>query len=246
MSEQLSLRRLGLLVRNDLLLEQRTLLIVSAIVAVLALFGPAGAVYLDYTGVAFYRTVFLIALFGFGTVTTSMSFTDLHGRTTSAQYLLLPATSLEKTAARLLWGTAVVIVGLLLLTTALSVVVEVLKLAAFGGENAIFSPLDPIAWSVIPHYLVVQALFFLGAAWFRRLNFIKTLLALGIIVALLSAFGVGVTWSVVDGFGYVNGRYVDLDWFVWVIYYLYLVGLPLFCWFVAWLRVKETQVRHGV
>jgi hypothetical protein len=26
--------------------------------------------------------------------------------------------------------------------------------------------------------------------------------------------------------------------------YLYL--LPPFCWFVAWLRVRETQVSHGV
>jgi hypothetical protein len=246
MSDQLSLRRLGLLVRNDLLLEQRLLLIVSAVIAVLVLFGPAGAVYFGNTSVGFYRAVFLIALFSFGAVTTSMSFSDLHDRTTSTDFLLLPATSLEKTAARLLWGTAVVIVYLLLLTTALSIVVEVLKLAWTGGENVIFSPLDPIAWSVIPHYLVVQSFFFLGAAWFRRRNFIKTLLALVVIVALLSAFGVGVTWSVVDGFGYANGSYVDLDWFVWVLYYLYLVGLPLFCWFVAWLRVKETQVRHGV
>ena len=247
MSGQLSLRRLGLLVRNDVLREQRMLLIISAIIAVLALFGPAGAVYFEYTSVAFYRTVFLMALFAFGTITTSMSFSNLHGRTTSTAYLLLPATSLEKTVAGLLWGTVLVIVYLLLLTTALSVVVEVLKLAAFGGENELFSPFDRVVWSVVPHYLVVQSLFFLGAAWFRRLNFIKTLLALVIIVAGLSAFGVGVTWSLTDGgFAFEDGGYVDFDWAVWLLYYGYHVALPLFCWFVAWLRVKETQVRHGV
>jgi hypothetical protein len=27
---------------------------------------------------------------------------------------------------------------------------------------------------------------------------------------------------------------------------LYFVGLPLLCWYVAWLRVKETEVSHGV
>ena len=248
MSDQLSLRRLGLLVRNDLLQEQRLLLIVGAIIAVLAMFGPAGAVYIDYTGPGIYRTVFLMALFAFGTITTSMTFSDLHGRTTSTAYLLLPATMLEKTVAGLLRGTAVIIVYLLLLTTALSVVVEVLKLIWSGGDNVVFSPFDPVVWSVIPHYLVVQSFFFLGAAWFRRLNFIKTLLALVVIVAGLSAFGVGVTWSVVDGGGveFNGGEYINFDWAVWPLYFLYLVGLPVFCWFVAWLRVKETQVRHGV
>lgn len=247
MNNQFSLRRLGLLVRNDLVQDQRVLFIVSGIIAVLALFGPAGAVYFEYTGAGFYRTIFLIALFSFGTITTSMSFSDLHGRATSADFLLLPATSLEKTVARLLWGTVIVIVYLLLFTTVLSLLVEILKLAAFGGENVLFSPFDAVVWSVIPHYIVVQSLFFLGAAWFRRLNFIKTLLALVIIVAGLSAFGVGVTWSLTEPeIRFEGDYYVDFDWIVWPLYYTYLVGLPLFCWFVAWLRVKETQVRHGV
>ncbi len=246
MNDQLSPRRLGLLLRSDLLRDQRMLLIVSAIVAVLALFGPAGAVYLTYTSADFYRTVFLIALFTVGTITTSMAFSDLHGRATSAAFLLLPATALEKTVARLLMSTVVLIGYLLLFTTALSLLVEVLKLVAFGGENVLFSPFDPVAWSVLPHYLVVQSLFFLGAAWFRRLNYIKTLLALVVIVAGLSAFGVGVTWSIGEGVQVQGDYYVDFDWIVWPLYYTYLVGLPLFCWFVAWLRVKETQVRHGV
>ena len=30
------------------------------------------------------------------------------------------------------------------------------------------------------------------------------------------------------------------------LYVLYFVGLPVMCWFVAWLRVRETQVSDGV
>ena len=246
MNDQLSLRRLGLLLRNDVLNDQRTLLIVSAIITVLALFGPAGAVYSSYTGAGFYRTLCLIALFAVGTITTSRAFADLHGRATSTAFLLLPATALEKTVARLLMGTAVLIGYLLLFTTALSLLVEILKLAVFGGENVLFSPFDPVVWSVVPHYLVVQALFFLGAAWFRRLNFIKTLLALVVIVAGLTAFGVSVTWSLTEGVHFEGGYFFDFDFFVGALYYAYIVLLPVFCWFVAWLRVKETQVRHGV
>jgi hypothetical protein len=143
--------------------------------------------------------------------------------------------------------TTVVLIGyLLLFTTALSLLVEVLKLAMFDGENVLFSPFDAVVWSVLPHYFVVQALFFLGAAWFRRLHYIKTLLALVVIVAGLTAFGVGVTWSMTDGIEFESDYFIDFDFFVGALYYAYIVVLPVFCWFVAWLRVKETQVRHGV
>ena len=37
-----------------------------------------------------------------------------------------------------------------------------------------------------------------------------------------------------------------LEWLVDVAPFAYFFVLPLFCWFVAWLRVTETQVSHGI
>jgi hypothetical protein len=37
-----------------------------------------------------------------------------------------------------------------------------------------------------------------------------------------------------------------IDWIVEVAPWIYFAVLPLLCWFVAWLRVTEAQVKHGV
>ena len=51
-----------------------------------------------------------------------------------------------------------------------------------------------LAWLLVPHYLVAQSLFFLGAAWFRKTHFVKTV---GAVVALaigLCAIAIGIAW----------------------------------------------------
>jgi hypothetical protein len=44
------------------------------------------------------------------------------------------------------------------------------------------------------------------------------------------------------------GSVVDrpLDWLLDVVLAAYYFALPPLCWFVAWLRVTETQVSHGI
>jgi hypothetical protein len=37
--------------------------------------------------------------------------------------------------------------------------------------------------------------------------------------------------------------YAAIDWLVGLLIY---VVVPGFCWTVAWLRVRETQVSHGI
>ena len=53
----------------------------------------------------------------------------------------------------------------------------------FDVRREFFSPFDALSWLLVPHYLVAQALFFLGAAWFRKTHFVKTV---GAVVALAS------------------------------------------------------------
>ena len=43
-----------------------------------------------------------------------------------------------------------------------------------------------------------------------------------------------------------SSRNDPIDWIVEVAPWLYYAALPLVCWLVAWLRVTETQVSHGV
>jgi hypothetical protein len=127
-------------------------------------------------------------------------------------------------------------------------VIEGINTVWIGDRLELFSPLDGVAWLLVPHFLVAQALFFLGAAWFRKVQFVKTVASVIGIVVGLGIFGVVLGWMVGPQ-QCLNAGCWELPFFDWVadaapVAYFYL--LPPFCWFVAWLRVTETQVSHGI
>jgi hypothetical protein len=249
-SDQLSWPRLAALLRNDILRSYRSALVISGTAALVALVVSAGIAYYGEVGstALFYRIFFIAALFAWGTIATSTCFSDLHGRTSNMAFLLLPASALEKTLSRLLIYTVGLIAYLLVFSTVLSWVLEGINTLWVGERREFFSPLDEVGWMLLPHFMVAQALFFLGAAWFRKVHFVKTVgTAIGIVIGLF-AIAVFLGWLVMptacltsDCYGYIS--------FEWVteaapVAYFYL--LAPFCWFVAWLRVTETQVSHGI
>jgi hypothetical protein len=253
-NDHLSLRRLGLVLRSDLLRSYRSALVISGTAALVALAVSVGIAYFGEIGSTelFYRIFFLAALFAWGTIATSSSFSDMHGRGTNMAFLLLPASALEKTVSRLLIYTVGLVVYLLALTTVLSWVLEGINTLWLGERREFFSPSDPVAWLLLPHFIVTQALFFLGAAWFRKVQFVKTVgTAIGIVLGLACtlvaiAWLFGGPWSDAtirfDG----DGQFAPFEWLIDVAPFAYYYALPLFCWFVAWLRVTETQVSHGI
>lgn len=248
MNDHLSLQRLVWTLRSDLMRSYRSALVISGTAALVALV-VSGFGALDGeigSGPTFYRAFFIAALFAWGTIATSVCFNDLHGRSTNMAFLLLPASSLEKTVSRLLLHTVGLIAYLLVFTTVLSWLIEGINTAWIGERRAFFSPLDPVAWMLLPHFVVTQALFFLGAAWFRKVQFVKTVgAAFGIVIAL-SAFALLVAWMLgprLEGAFFVDD---PIDFVVEVVPWAYYIVLPALCWFVAWLRVTETQVSHGI
>jgi hypothetical protein len=249
-SDQLSWQRLYWVLRNDVMRSYRSVLVISGTAALVALVVSLGIGYFGQVGRTelFYRIFFLAALFTWGTIGTSSSFSDLHGRASNMAFLLLPASALEKTVSRLLLYTVGLIAYLLALTTALSWVLEGINTLWLGERREFFSPVDRVAWLLLPHFIVTQALFFLGAAWFRKVQFVKTVAAVIGIVIGLSAIAALLGWLVMPTACLTDDCY-DFTSFEWVteaapVAYFYL--LAPFCWFVAWLRVTETQVSHGI
>jgi hypothetical protein len=227
------------------------LLVLVGTAALVALILSVLGAYDGIVGDGFYRVLFVAALFAWGTIGTSLCFSDLHGRATNTAFLLLPASALEKTLSRLFVYSIGAFVFLLVLTTVLSWLFEAINLATFGVRRAFFSPLDPLVWSLLPHYLAAQGLFFLGAAWFRKAQFVKTVGAVALIVCGLSVIAVGIAWVVGSGGamrveGGWDGAFGPLEWLLDALRWAYYVALAPFCWFVAWLRVTEAQVSHGI
>ncbi len=255
MNEIFSPHRLGLLLRNDAIAAYRSLFIVSAtlagIIFIIALLTRGSASGND----DFYLAWFIVMLLTWGPIAASRSFRELHDKTKNEAYLLLPASTLEKTIARLLSATIFFLVYLLILISFTSVVVETLNKIFFGQQNQLFHPFDPRIGALLSHYVILQSVYFLGAAWFRKTHFIKTTFAITIAcigltvlammiirLVLVPSFGdleMGIDSLYTLYHGLIGAAQVGLN-------ALYFVGLPVMCWFVAWLRVRETQVSDGV
>jgi hypothetical protein len=237
------------LLRNDLMRTYRSTLLITGTAALVALVVSLGGAYDGDVGQAplFYRAFFISALFAWGTIATSVCFSDMHGRSTNTAFLLLPASALEKTVSRLLIHTVGLIAYLLVFTMVLSWLLEGINTLSIGERRELFSPFDGLVWSLVPHFIVAQALFFLGAAWFRKVQFVKTVGAALAIVIGLSAFAV-LMIRLLDPRGTGAGFHIDdpIDWIVEVAPFIYFAVLPVLCWFVAWLRVTEAEVSHGV
>ena len=77
-----------------------------------------------------------------GIIASSRAFRPLHDKTRNEAYLLLPASALEKTLARLLAVTAGLVTYLLVFSTVVALVVESLNLLFFGSRNGFFNPFD--------------------------------------------------------------------------------------------------------
>jgi hypothetical protein len=255
MSEQLSWTRLKALLRNESIGEYRTWLIASAVTAGILLVGAVIAVRNGSSDVPYYRVAFFAALIVWGTIHTSLVFSELHDKSKNTAFLLLPASALEKTLAPLLTTTVVLVAYLLAFTAIASVAIEAVNWLVFRRTNELFDPFERETWIGVTRYLVVQSWFFLGAAWFRKAHFLKTLLTIWVgsilllalvvaaaLIAGIAAFtsdGIEIQASLRNWSPFSSTTHVALQM-------LWFVALPVFCWFVAWLRVSETQVSHGV
>ena len=254
MNEILSARRLWLLLRADFIVGYRHLIAVGGALAA-AIFVASVATGGDFAfGRVFYRECFGLSLFIWGIVASSRAFRPLHAKARNEAWLLVPASALEKTLARLLAVTIGLVAFLLVFIALLSLVVETINLLLFGDRNAFFDPFDPAVGDRIALYIFLQSFFFLGGAWFRRGHFVKTTLALALALAAFATLALVAVRVAFTGSGMDIGdalfvlEQLESAQGIGMETALHAIALllPLACWGTAWLRVREAQVSDGV
>ena len=132
----------------------------------------------------------------------------------------------------------------------------------FSRSNDLFNPFSSWTWEVIGAFMIIQPIFFLGGAWFRSARWFKTIISVFILAAglgLLACFTfvilfAGELHGLFQGTGIVlDGQ--GLDWTVnsdlfegvhTGLKILFYALAPPFCCYLTWLRVRETQVSHGI
>ena len=271
-NQTLNFRRMGFLARRDLLQYWRGMLIVAAgntgVMIVITILGSifSRASYGGSWGGVDYDGWFTGLMIIWGCIAASAAFGELHDKNRNQDFLLLPASALEKTLMRLLLVSLVLPLFIVVLMVLDSLIAESIRLLVQGGALRPFNPFGSGLFDsgrrfgnlrIIRDTIVLQSVFFLGASWFRKAHFIKTVLGVAALSTAFSLFASLVFYIVFgpsigmdldfDPFSFVPGRFQEFFRTLKVtVQILAFAVLPLFCWFTAWLRVKETQSSHGV
>ncbi len=173
-------RRLFLLLKRDFVHGYRGVLVAMAavggvllLISLLSMLGRPGGDF--YT--PFY--VGLLALGGL--ISTSSVFREVHQAASGPFYLTLPGTLLEKLVSKLLVSSIGFAAATLLFMAGISALSELINRAVFGAGHLWFNPVAVENLHRAAIYLVFQSIYLLGSIWFRKVAFLKTVLAQSII-----------------------------------------------------------------
>ncbi|MFO7849794.1 MAG: hypothetical protein R6V67_07535 [Spirochaetia bacterium] len=264
MQEVFSWKRLFLCLKRDVKPNSRSIYVVFGALTGVLLIMSAADLFLGEGSPDYHREIFNSILFIGGFIFASGVFKEIHNKESNQAYLMLPASAVEKVLSRLLIVSAGWVLFTILWFTAFAALSEGLNSLIFGRSHELFTPFSAWVWKQAAHYTVVQSVFLLGAIYFRKLHFFKTVLTgaacalvfsllAGILVRLVFADYFTTTLIIGNGEGIsliseeltavftgVSVRLAPLkDFFYWVVF-------PLFCWTLVYIRFREVQVKDGV
>lgn len=264
LQEHFSWKRLFLCVKRDVKPNSRSIYVVFGALTGVLLIMSAVDLFFGEGSPEYHGEIFNSILFIGGFIFAGGVFKEIHNKETNQGYLMLPASALEKVLSRLLLVTAGWVFFTLLWFTAFTALSEGLNSLLLGRSHDLFNPFTAEVWSQAAHYTVLQSVFLLGAIFFRKLHFFKTVLTVaacallfslltGLLVRLVFADYFSSTLIIGNGEGIslvadeLTGVFTSLsvrlaplkDFLYWVVF-------PLFCWTLVYIRFREVQVKDGV
>jgi|GEM_PF-6089721 len=275
MKNNLSLNRICSLGKSDFILHWKELCLSSGIVAVILLVYTIiiTASFLDTHSAANiynvrinYDDLFKNVLFIWGIVQASYSFRELHDKSKNEQYLLLPASPLEKLIVRFVFTSVVLPFLIIVLITLISIAGEIILIATKSVST--LQPFNPFSWSTLKFIgilIIIQSIFSYGSAYFKKNHLLKTIFSailLGVITTLILSGIIARVFHLnylriilfsSNNFGDLSSTFPysanTLSWrrplgIIWTIF-TYGVILPT-SWFLTWLKIKKTQSSDGI
>ena len=257
--------KLHYLLRKEIYEGKKSLLIYSITILLVLFFQEMlGSIVTTWNGglniTSWYESNFPGFLFLGGFILTSVFFsTDMFNKSGQHNWLMLPASSGEKFLAKALITSIGYPLALTTLFFVSSAVIETLAKLTTGDNMFLFNPFTKDMGWMLLHYVVTQSVFLLGATFFRKAHFVKTVLSLGLI-ALAASLVAGLFARIVFA-PYFTGLFqiVDVHFEAmmdisegWLKTYsvlgqtIYWALLAPFCWAVAYLRVKEVQSTDAI
>ncbi len=249
---QFSAQRFLLLIKRYLLFNAKTWLIgLGATSGVMIVIGVIQAYISDYGyNVSALATTGQVIIYVGGFILTSMAYNEIHTPARSQFYLTLPATTTEKLFSQwLITSVFFVLVANLLLSVVL-LIGNLIGNIAWSVPFDIFNPFTKGNLELMLIYIITQSIFFLGALYFRKNNFLKTILSLFVIGTALNIITVlfALLLFGTDGMQIESGM-MDMQFTVWLeetfpvaMKILFYGVLAPFCLVVSYFKLKEREV----
>ncbi len=186
-SNILNLNRLFLLTRRHLLSNLTGWMIAFGALAGVLLVISLLVAYFEPGRIAALTPAYLTIMFIGGYIFTSSIFSELNEQRKAFHYLTLPVSTTERLLSGwLLTGVLFPVFALLLIFVIIFLSNLIMNLTFdFSSINYAFSASYLKAFKT---YLITQSVFLLGAAYFRKYNFLKTLLALFVVFVVFMIF----------------------------------------------------------
>ena len=262
-SNYFDLRRLLLLIKKDFYTQYKTYLIaLGAIFSILFLINIASVA--SSNSLNFHLIFYPLTLFIGGFLFTSQSFRELNNESSLIFYLSLPASNLEKFISKLIISSIGYIFVSLVVYFLFSLTTYIFGTLIFGHAHKIFNPFHHSILTSIHLYLVTQSIFLLGAVYFRKNNFIKTILSIFVFTIVYQIFiviTVYILYSVVVSNGHIYFPYeifnpiftedynglvvkgiIGIEVLIDIIKIIFLFILAPLMWVIAFYRLKESGI----
>ncbi len=148
-----------------------------------------------------YHAVFFLG----GYVFASQVFGELHSPQRSSTYLTLPVSTAEK----LVGSWLLVSVGYVVVYWAVIFLIYTVANLVADWPHDPQQLFDGDFFRSVGSFLVTQTIFFLGACYFRKNNFLKTLFALFVVALVVGLYTGGLAWLVLNKDGNINFSHND-------------------------------------
>jgi len=247
--------RFYLMVRNTIWLKRWKILLISATVGTLVVL-ICGIAASQRTGMILHQVLYPFFLFGSGFVVTARAFQELDDAKAAGTWLMIPASTFEKFSSRLFLTSVGYVAGSMLVYFMVAVISKGLNQMIFEFSHPLFNPLDPLVRYNAALYLVLQSMFLVGAIYFRRFAYVKTILFLSLLslVFLIGLFVMS-KWILGDNIrALLSGEYLiswellSMQWagqirdalLFWIKIGFWGVLAPL-CYVITYFRLREIE-----
>lgn len=274
MNQTLDLKRLWLTVVREFALNKINLLIIGAsmiLVCLVVTYVKGALTPREYGSMQEYLRIYHsypIVVLIYCVVVTAFIFYDLNATDKQIDYLMLPASGLEKYLTKFLLTTVGFILLAILALAVNKLQVNILNGGRYDAEYRLID--QPTDWQYLWLYFIAHSVFFFGSVYFRKMELAKIILTVISLMTLLYFFtqflkemglvdlmklkeylaigysGINNEQNQVPTIQSIEKLRIVYDDFGSIVKWVWALAVPPFFWILGFIKLREIEVKDGI